>query len=153
MDVEMIDLKYLDGLKLLATFIDGKVIEYDVEKLIERFPQLAALKNKKLFVKGKIDVGGYGIIWNDDLDLDAMEIYEEGTVVSTIPVSINQQVGYEITKAREKAQLTQVQLSKLSGIDQADISKIERGIGNPSLEKLKKIANALNAKFEFHLNW
>lgn len=152
MFVEMIDLKYLDGLKLLATFIDGKVIEYDVEKLIKRFPQLSALKNRKLFVKGKIDKGGYGIIWNDELDLDAMEVYEEGTLVSTIPVTINQQVGYEITRSREKAGLTQVQLSKLSGIDQADISKIERGIGNPSLEKLKKIANALNAKCEFHLN-
>ena len=147
----MIDLKYLDGLKLLATFIDGKVIEYDVGELLERFPQLSALKNRKLFVKGKIDVGGYGIFWNDDLDLDAMEVYKNGTLVSTISVTINQQVGYEITRAREKAGLTQVQLSKLSGIDQADISKIERGIGNPSLEKLKKIANALEAKCEFHL--
>ena len=152
MFVEIIDLKYLDGLKLLATFIDGKIIQYDVGALIERFPQLSALNNRKLFVKGKIDVGGYGIIWNDELDLDAMEVYENGTLVSTIPVTINQQVGYEITRSREKAGLTQVQLSKLSGIDQADISKIERGIGNPSLEKLKKIANALNAKCEFHLN-
>ena len=151
MFIEMIDLKYLDGLKLLATFIDGKVIEYDVGELLERFPQLSALKNRKLFVKGKIDVGGYGIFWNDDLDLDAMEVYKNGTLVSTISVTINQQVGYEITRAREKAGLTQVQLSKLSGIDQADISKIERGIGNPSLEKLKKIANALEAKCEFHL--
>ena len=44
--------------------------------------------------------------------------------------------------------LTQKQLSKLSGIDQANISKIENGEYNPSFKLLKKFAHAMNCRLE-----
>ena len=36
-------------------------------------------------VNGKlqIDVGGYGIIWNDDIDLSCDELFENGETVKT----------------------------------------------------------------------
>ncbi len=43
-------------------------------------PQLEALKDRTLFQSGKL-VGGYGIIWNDDLDIEAETIYEDGNLV------------------------------------------------------------------------
>lgn len=49
-----------------------------------------------------------------------------------------------ILDAREKAKKTQKELSILTGIDQADISKIERGLSNPTLKTLQKIADALD---------
>ena len=53
--------------------------------------------------------------------------------------------------ARNKYNLTQKDLSKLSGINQANISKIERGIYNPSINVLRRLANAMNMdlKIEF----
>ena len=39
------------------------------------------LKNPELFVQVKVDTGGYGISWNDDIDLDGEEIWANGTVV------------------------------------------------------------------------
>jgi len=55
---------------------------------------------------------------------------------------------YQVTKAmveaRHYAKMTQKQLSKRTGIAQADISKIETGQGNPTLSVLQRIANGLD---------
>lgn len=52
---------------------------------------------------------------------------------------------------RNSGNLTQKQLSELTGIDQADISKIENGNANPSIKTLTRIASAMNMnlKIEF----
>jgi DNA-binding XRE family transcriptional regulator len=46
--------------------------------------------------------------------------------------------------------LTQRQLSELSGIQQADISRIERGETQPTTVTAKRLANALGADFGFY---
>lgn len=55
----------------------------------------------------------------------------------------------EITKvllrARKEAGLTQAELSKKTGISQADISRLENGTRNPSLAILERIAEALDS--------
>lgn len=42
--------------------------------------------------------------------------------------------------ARKESGLTQKQLAEKTGINQADISKLERGNANPSLKTLKRLA-------------
>ena len=56
-----------------------------------------------------------------------------------------------IIDARKGIGLTQKQLSKLTGIAQSDISKMENGNGNPSLKTLKRLASAMDMtlKLEF----
>ncbi len=49
----------------------GTIKEYDVKSLFGIYPQMEELKDRKLFDSVQIDVGGYGISWNDELDLDA----------------------------------------------------------------------------------
>ena len=49
-----------------------------------------------------------------------------------------------VAKARAVNNLTQKELAQLCGIDQADISKIERGLRNPSVSLLRRIAKAMN---------
>ncbi|WP_277250834.1 helix-turn-helix domain-containing protein [Peptoniphilus vaginalis] len=53
--------------------------------------------------------------------------------------------------ARNNLNLTQKDLSEKTGINQADISRIENGTRNPSLKMLKKLANGLGMqlKLEF----
>jgi len=53
-----------------------------------------------------------------------------------------------VTDIRKELDLTQKQLSSLTGIDQADISKIERGLSNPTLKLLQKLANGLGMTIE-----
>lgn len=47
--------------------------------------------------------------------------------------------------------LTQKELAKRTGIDQADISKLENGTRNPSLKLLKRLAHGMGMqlKIEF----
>ena len=49
-------------------------------------------------------------------------------------------------KARHEAGLTQQELAERTGIQQANISRIENGNGNPSLATLTKIANGMGKK-------
>jgi DNA-binding XRE family transcriptional regulator len=51
-----------------------------------------------------------------------------------------------VLSARAKAGLSQKELSELTGIDQSDISKIERGAANPSVATLERIAAALGGR-------
>ena len=56
-----------------------------------------------------------------------------------------------IVDARTSQNLTQKELSERTGINQADISKLENGNKNPSLKMLKRLAEGLNMnlKIEF----
>jgi transcriptional regulator with XRE-family HTH domain len=49
----------------------------------------------------------------------------------------------QVVKLREKHGLTQIQLAERSGIDQGDISRIERGSAMPNEKTLIRIADAL----------
>ena len=136
--------RFLEDVVLEMTFQDGKIIRYDLSKMFSKYPQLEELRNNRaLFESGHLDPGGYGVVWNDELDFDAMSIYEDGEVVGEEETTINQQIGLLLAKTRDEMNITQTELSKLSHVDQGDISKIEKGIGNPTLAKISKLFKAL----------
>ena len=56
-----------------------------------------------------------------------------------------------LVAARKEQNMTQSDLAKATGINQADISKLENGNRNPSLNMLKKLAEGLgmHLKIEF----
>lgn len=51
-------------------------------------------------------------------------------------------------RAREEQKISQRQLSERTGIAQADISRIETGEGNPTLQTLQRLAAGLGMKLE-----
>ncbi len=53
-----------------------------------------------------------------------------------------------IYEARKKKQLSQKQLSELTGIAQADISRMENGNANPSIKTLQRLAEGLGMKLK-----
>ena len=152
MTIYAVNVKFLDDVKLEMSFQDGKVIRYDMSKMFNKYPQLQELRtNRVLFLNGRLDPGGFGIIWNDDLDFDAMSIYEGGDVVGYIKPTLNQKIGSFIAQVREVKGMTQTELSKLSHIDQGDISKLEKGQGNPTIAKISKILDALDCDIEISI--
>ena len=58
------------------------------------------------------------------------------------------QIIREILKGREEKKLTQVELSNLTGISQADISRLENGEGNPTISILNRIASAFGKQLK-----
>ncbi len=65
--------------KLSIEFSEGVTKIYDVKPLFEKIPFFATLKDQpEVFASVTVDVGGYGIVWNDDLDLSCDELWENG---------------------------------------------------------------------------
>lgn len=58
-------------------------------------------------------------------------------------------LGKDLAAARSAAHLTQPQLAARAGLQQADISRIERGLGNPTRDTLLKLADALDTRLTF----
>jgi len=50
----------------------------------------------------------------------------------------------ELIRARLNKEISQKDLSVLSGIDQGNLSKLEQGLGNPSIKLLRRLAQALD---------
>lgn len=66
-------------------FDNGETRLYNVGKLFERWEVFRDLQTiPGLFECVKVDAGGYGISWNDDLDLDSDELYYNGEMVGQI---------------------------------------------------------------------
>lgn len=61
------------------------------------------------------------------------------------------QIMRAIAEGREKKDMTQKQLAEITGITQADISRLESGTANPSLRTLKRLAAGMGMalKVEF----
>ena len=56
---------------LLVCFWDNTVKQYNMEPLIRSIPAFQIL----------VDAGGYGVTWNDNLDLSCNELWEKGEIV------------------------------------------------------------------------
>jgi len=57
--------------------------------------------------------------------------------------SVQQKLGKKIQGLRKDNKLTQEKLAEMTGLDRTYISDIERGVRNPSLKSLQKLAGAL----------
>ena len=127
-------------------FLDGVVKRYDILSLADKFPQLKKLENRELFMLGKL-LGWGGVVWNDELDVSIETVYEEGIDVTNEYSDIdNVLLGYKIKQKRIESRLSQQELAEKIGIDQSDLSKIEKGSANPSIKMLSRIATGLNCK-------
>lgn len=131
---------------LLVRFADGEFKQFDLKPLMDKYPPFATLKDVDgLYEQAKIDAGGYGIVWNDDLDISAEGIYEMG-VVCAAPNDVEkyrQSLLSALTKARQDAGLSQKQLEILSGVAQPCIARTEKGATDPKLSTLLKMLEPL----------
>ena len=76
------NVKPLENFELLIKFQGGEEKKYDIKPWFERqsvFQNLKLLKG--LYNHVKIDTGGYGISWNDEIDLSANELWINGAEV------------------------------------------------------------------------
>jgi predicted transcriptional regulator len=55
-------------------------------------------------------------------------------------------IGGELSVLRTRLGMSQTQLATITGIDQAEISRIERGVSNATEDTLARLAKALDAE-------
>ena len=151
---KIVSVKPMENFILLVGFQNGIEKTYDMRTLYPIFPQFKVFEaDADLFNQVQVDTGGYGISWNDDLDLDAEDIWEDGIETgNNKEMDIVFALAENLAKARDAAGMTQKQLSESTGIYQADISKIERGLANPSLSTLKRLADGLGLKLRIEFD-
>jgi hypothetical protein len=65
-------------LKLKIIFVSGETKLYDVAPLLDKWDSFKALLDKRHFDAVHVDAGGYGVVWNDELDLSCDELWFNG---------------------------------------------------------------------------
>ena len=73
----------LPDYKLSVQFSEGVTKIYNVKELIKNNLMFQNLQDEELFYRVKVDVGGYGIIWNDNIDISCDELFENGETIKT----------------------------------------------------------------------
>ena len=74
----------LPDYRLSVQFSEGVTKIYDVSQLFEKYKMFVPLKDSpEMFSCVTVDVGGYGIIWNDDIDISCDELWANGTEIET----------------------------------------------------------------------
>jgi hypothetical protein len=69
--------------QLLVVFDDASERVYDCGPLLDR-PQFHLLRIPAFFRAVRVDPGGYGISWNDAMDLSEYELWTNGQPVGNI---------------------------------------------------------------------
>ena len=68
-----------DDFILSVVFTDGVKKDYDIKPLFDKWPIFRNLREiPGLYRQVRVDVGGYGISWNDEIDLAGNELRENG---------------------------------------------------------------------------
>ena len=69
----------LKDFTLLVTFTNQEQRKYDVKPLLKKWDAfLPLVDHPGLFDQVRVDAGGYGISWNDEIDLSCDELYFNG---------------------------------------------------------------------------
>lgn len=74
----------LSEYRLSVQFCEGITKIYDLKLLFDKLPIFKTLvENPEQFCSVTVDVGGYGIVWNDELDLSCDELWKNGERIDT----------------------------------------------------------------------
>lgn len=81
---KILSVKTMPNYIILVFFENGETKKYDVSLLFNKWESFKTLESVTgLFEQVKVDVGGYGISWNDDIDLSCDELYQNGVLCCT----------------------------------------------------------------------
>jgi hypothetical protein len=58
-------------------FTNQDLKDYDISTLIEN-PMFAPLQQPEFFRNFQVEPGGYGLVWNDDIDISEYELWSKG---------------------------------------------------------------------------
>lgn len=94
---------------------------------------------------------GRGACSHDDFVLRGPYRPEEQSSAGGNRERLRQAVGCSLAEARRAKGLTQQQLAERVGIDQAVVSRAERGRANPTLNLIADLADALGAEIAFKI--
>ncbi len=85
----------LEERRLLVTFVNGVQRVYDCRWLLN-LDRFQLLKQDAFFKAVRVDPGGYGISWSDEMDLSEYELWNNGVEVGSTDEEIEADVVSEV---------------------------------------------------------
>ena len=127
---------------LVVGFSNNKVKLFDLKPYIEKYKPFKQLVDQPgLYETAKIDIGGYGIVWNDELDISAEGIYEKGVdyCVTDKASIVKDELLSNYIDIRRKLHISQKQLENMTHIPQSCIARLETTNIDPKVSTLVKL--------------
>ena len=83
LSIKVVRVTPLTDMNLDVLFENGITKRFSVEPLIKDNPEFALLRDPALFQQVRVEPGGYGISWNEELDCSEGELWENGVEISS----------------------------------------------------------------------
>ncbi len=68
---------------LVIEFSDNTIKKYDISRLLDK-EMFAPLKSPSFLKNFRIEAGGYGLVWNEDVDISEYELWNNGVVCTDV---------------------------------------------------------------------
>lgn len=88
---KIISAKAIGSTTLIVEFTSHEVKQYDISNLLTK-PIFLPLQEVTFFRSFSIEPGGYGLVWNDEIDISEYELWKNGVVISSEQEPIAQQI-------------------------------------------------------------
>jgi len=77
----------LPNYRLLVVFENEIAKVYDCTPLLKE-EAFSSLASERLFLQARVGTGGYGVVWNDELDLSESELWLNGVEAEGLPIAV-----------------------------------------------------------------
>ena len=81
LSIKVVQVTPLADMNLDVLFENGITKRFSVGALIKDYPEFALLRDTALFQQVRVEPGGYGVSWNEELDCSEGELWENGVEV------------------------------------------------------------------------
>lgn len=65
-----------EDLNIIVVFENNAIKKYDTKQLFPQFDWYRELENPDIFNLVQVEAGGYGVSWNEDIDISEDELWE-----------------------------------------------------------------------------
>ncbi len=73
--------KAIDDTSLVIEFTNQEVKRYDISRLLD-IPMFSPLRQPAFFRDFKVEQGGYGVVWNEEIDISEHELWKNGVTLA-----------------------------------------------------------------------
>ena len=80
--------KAVDDVTLIVEFTNREVKKYSILHLLNN-PMFSPLQQSAFFKNFKIEQGGYGIVWNEEIDISEYELWKNGVTLEDENLALN----------------------------------------------------------------
>ena len=142
-----------------AGFENNVIKTYNFNPLFSKYPVFEPLKQKSFFNQAVVDCSGYGIKWNDDIDIDAAEIWYNGAtdlnseqdIVNYLNAVVNEPDTKLFIKALDDIAKSKgvCSLAKKMEVNRESLYKSLNGESEPKFKTIDKFLRAIGIGIKF----